>query len=259
MMRAAWAKRRIVLLLGAINLAAALLASEPLSAPLARLIDLRPSAAAIADSADDAPRAELLEDHPELVSAAVEAALLAMLLYGVWSWVAAGGLLADRFVAGCADNARRMLAVGVAGAPLRLIPLAVVGGASLLVGHAFSEVAWIAALTALVAGFLWSLTTVILDRARGLAVRDGTRAWKSVRASLSLARRQPGRTILLALFSGGGFLAVTALQLALTHLTSWSLLALTAGVLGALGRAWFTSATLLAAGDTTVAASARNN
>ena len=114
-----------MLALAALNLALALLASTPLSAPLARFLDDRPAAVAVADAADDGPRLELLQEHPELLSGATESALLALVIGSALSLIVAGGLLSrkddDPFAVACARNARRMLAIGAAGLPLRLL------------------------------------------------------------------------------------------------------------------------------------------
>src|SRR5262249_8501589 len=106
LMGAAWKKlrpRRLsILAMAMLNLIFALLAVAPLSPPLARALDDRPAAAAVADSADDAPRAELLQDHPEIVATALSSGAITLLFWGVLSWIFAGGLLGpDRFVNNC--------------------------------------------------------------------------------------------------------------------------------------------------------------
>jgi hypothetical protein len=246
-----------VLALAALNLALALLASAPLSAPLARLLDDRPAAAAIADSADDGPRLELLQDHPELASTAIESALLALLAGGALSLVVAGGLLSandEPFPLACARHARRMLAVGAAGLPLRFFSLLPVAATWPLAARAntFGGVAASALAGLVVFGAAWSLATVTLDRARGLALaQPELSAWRAVRAALTASRSRFGSTLGLALFSTLGFCGVTALQLTATRAlppAGWgSALALALGVLGAVGRAAFSAVTLFAA------------
>ena len=74
-----------------------------------------------------------------------------------------------------------------------------------------------------------------------------------MRAAVNTSRARFGSTLRLALFSSSGFLGVTALQLAVTRTlppVGWgSTLALTAGVLGAIGRAAFSAVTLFAAAE----------
>src|SRR6185436_16745223 len=176
------------------------------------------AAAAVADAADDGPRAELLDDHPELTALALESGVLALLLWGALSWIAAGGLLSgEKFLHGCVDNARRMLALGVVGLPLRLLALAgplaawaIADGA-----HDFRTVLAGGGVAVIIGGIIWSLATVTLDRARGLALaRPELRPWQALRKGLDASWARRGNTLALALLSGGGFAAVTLLQLA---------------------------------------------
>jgi hypothetical protein len=252
MMRAAWEKLRqrrlAVLALAMGNLILALLATAPLSPPLARALDDRPAAAAVADSPDDGARAELLEDHPELTATALECGALALLLWAAFSAVAAGGLLGDEpFLAGCARHARRMIAVGLMGTPLRLLALLgpLLGWAIIDGAHRFSTVVTGALGALVVGGLLWSMATVIIDRARGLDLPP----WKALKSALS--PRRLGSTFFLALISALGFVLVTSLQLACTH---WlpptalgGVVAFTAAAFGALGRAALSAFVLFAA------------
>ncbi len=246
-----------LLWLASLNLALALAATTPLSAPLARALDLRPAASAVADSADDAPRLELLQDHPELAPSALTAALLALVLWSALSWVACGGLLAaddEPFAVACARHARRMITVGATGLPLRLIALLGPLAAWPLLGdtHSLANLTIGVAVGVVISGVLWSLVTVTLDRARGLALsQPQSSAWRIVRAALTASNRQRGATLALAAFSGLGFLTLSAAQVAATHAlpptNSGAALALTIGVIGAIARAATTAITLLAA------------
>jgi hypothetical protein len=251
-MRAAWERLRrrrlAVLALAMGNLILALLAMAPLSPPLARALDDRPAAAAVADSPDDAARAELLEDHPELTATALECGVLALLLWAAISSVAAGGLLGDEpFLAGCARHARRMIAVSLLGAPLRLLALLgpLLGWAIIDGARGFSTVLAGGLVGLVVAGLLWSMATVTVDRARGHDLSP----WKALKKALSPKRL--GNTFLLALISALGFVLVTSLQLACTH---WlpptvvgGVVAFAAAALGALGRAALSAFVLFAA------------
>jgi hypothetical protein len=237
------------------NLIFALIAVGPLSPILARALDDRPLAAEVADGADDGPRAELLQDHPELQSIGVEGALLALVVWGVLSLVACGGFLGDeRFLAGCLRHGRRMLSVGLVALPLRLLGLAgvLVTLPIIYQAHQFSTVALASLAGLALGGLLWSMVTVTIDRARGKALgRPDLKPWQVLRAGLAASRARLGNTFLLALLSGGGFLLLSAAQLACTH---WlpptavgSLAALVAMVAGALARAALTAWVLLAA------------
>jgi hypothetical protein len=215
-------KHRIAILSLALgNLIFALFAVAPLSPPLAQALDHRPAAMQVADSADDGARAELLEDHPALTAIAVESALLALLVWGALSWIAAGGLLADEhFLLGCARHAGRMLAVGAVGLPLRLLGLAgpLLAWLILDAAHDFTVVVIGVVAGAVAGGGLWSLATVTIDRARGQAIlRPELRPWQALRAGLAASRMRRGNTLRLAAVSGVGFAAVSALQLTATH------------------------------------------
>jgi hypothetical protein len=247
--------RVAILSLAMLNLIFALFAAAPLSVPLAQALDDRPAAAEVADSADDGPRSELLEDHPEISALAVESLGIALVLWGALSWIAAGGLLSDEhFLLGCARHWRRMLAVGAVGLPLRLLALAgpLLAWPILESAHDFAAVLLGAAAGLLVGGGLWCVVTVTLDRARGVALlRPDLKPWQAIRQGMRFSRRRFANTVLLATVSGLGFAAVTGAQLVATHWLPPSLvgsvLAFAAMALGSLGRAWFSAWVLLAA------------
>jgi hypothetical protein len=243
----------IVLVLAAMNLALALAATAPLSAQLAPLLDTRPLASEIVDGADDAPRAELLSDHPELVRATASTALLVLLVWGALSSAAAGGVLGavrdgEPFAAACARHGWRMAKVGACGLLLRLPALVAPAGAWPLLDEArtFSQVVAFSAGPLFAGGALWSLGTVAIDRACGAALADPSlSAWRALRAGLGTSRRRFADTVVLATFSGGGFVLVTLAQFAAAR--ALPPLAMALGVAGALLRATLTAATLLAA------------
>jgi len=249
-------KHRVAILSLALgNLIFALFAVAPLSPPLAQALDNRPAATQVADSADDGARAELLEDHPELTAIAVESALLAFIVWGALSWIAAGGLLADEhFLLGCARHARRMLGVGAVGLPLRLFALVgpFVAWLILDAAHDFTTVVIGVIAGVVVGGGLWSLATVTLDRARGQAIlRPELRPWQAVRAGFDVSRRRRADTLRLAAISGLGFAAVSAVQLTATHwlppTTPGLLVAFTVALGAAICRTTLSAYVLLAA------------
>jgi hypothetical protein len=261
----------LVLALGASNLLVALVATSSLSAALAPLLDRLPGAWSVA-AGDDALAAELLIDHPELITSTVQSMLLAVGVYTVLSWLLAGGVLAAAgldpaerraegargVLAATGRNATRMVAVSAAGLSLRLAPLLLLLATALELGPLARQLAWAGLAAGLVAGALvWgassSLVTAIVDAARGRALAEpALPPWRALGAALQLARRRAGALAAIAAFDALGFAAVTALQLALTELLptrpGWSFALVEAlAVLGAIGRAAVAAIALVAA------------
>ena len=136
------------------------------------------------------------------------------------------------------------MAVGALGLPLRLLGLV---GPLLCIAifgslRDFSGIAIGALIAAGASGLLWSLGTVTLDRASGIAIGDPTlSAWKSLRAAARLARTRFFSTLQLALISGLGFLLLALAQILITQILPatalGSLVALFAAMAGAIARA----------------------
>jgi hypothetical protein len=257
---------RLCVGLGALNLGVALLFTVPFSAALAPLVDTRPAAAAML-AGDDGLAVELVADHPELLRLAAALVLAALLVHllassvaaaGVWQALVAGARGARPFAAACAQHAGRMLALALVALPLRLVPPAAAAGvwfalAPLFGGRGFAALAARASLGALAWGALWSLGTVTVDYACGLALaRPSLPVGRALVGGVRLVRRRPGATARLVALSGGGLLAVTVAG----HALAWPIpLAPAAGfaaltvlrLLTIVARATIAAATLTAA------------
>lgn len=266
------ARPRLLLAVAGLHVAVALLASGPLSATLKPLLDGRPAAAGMMRG-DDGLTIELLADHPEILRVAGASAQASALLYALVSWILVGGLLAaltrdggdDGEARGavavaqaCARHAGRMVRVGLLGVPLRLLPIGVGVGAWFAIGTVahgggLTQVVARAAATALLFGGAWSLTTVAVDYARGVAFADGELpAWRAVARGWKRSLGHFGPAARLAAFSGFGFALSTgaylAIALALPNEPAWSLAVLMLLRLAlVVVRAFFSVSTLAAA------------
>jgi hypothetical protein len=256
----AFARRRwqLVAFLAAVNLALAFAAAGPLSAALTP-IDWLPAARAIVGG-DDGLALELANEHPELFRVAGAGAWIALTLNGLFFWILAGGLLdpGAGVIAGAAKNARLMLKIGALGLLVRLACAGLAGAAWFAVkplwdDQGFGELLLGLATVALVAGAAWSLGTVAIDRARGLALRDPSLpAWRALGRGLRRLRQR--RMLAIAAFSGLGWLALTlayhTIAYALPNAPSWAFaLLMLLRALVAFGRAFVTVVALVAAGS----------
>jgi hypothetical protein len=256
----AFARRRwqLVAFLAAINLALAFAAAQPLSAALAP-IDWLPAARALVGG-NDSFGIELANEHPELFRVAGAGAWMAMVLNGLFFWILAGGLLDPQHgvIAGAARNARRMLKIGALGLLVRLLCVGVAVAGWFAVkplwdDKGFGELVLAFAIAGLIAGAAWSLGSVAIDCARGLALRDPSLSvWRALGRGLRrLARR---RLLAVAAFSGFGWLALTigyhAIAGSLPNAPEWSFtLLMLLRALVAFGRAFVTVVALVAAGS----------
>jgi hypothetical protein len=248
------AKRSAIVFLAAANFLIAFLAAAPLSPSLGRALDDRPIAGAVADAADDGPRAELLEDHPEISAIAIETGFLAVALWWISSWIFVGGILSEEFLVGCARHWKRMLAVGALGTLLRLpaligplVSIPIFSTAKNFPGLLAGSLVALA-----VGGLFWSLATVTIDRASGIAIREPSlSAWRALRTAARATRTNFPQTLQVALLSGCGFLALAGLQILITQSLPATALGSLFGVLtamaGALLRAGLSVYVVLAA------------
>jgi hypothetical protein len=265
----------LILFLAVLNLGVALLCTEPLSATLQGPLDLRPAATSLISGGDDGLVAELVTDHPELVRVAALSGRATLLVYGVLSWLLAGGLLGvlggagprgpRAFLVAVGEHAVGMLKIGGLGLGLRLVAIAVgVGGwfalKPLWYGHGLVALVLVHALDLALFGLSWSLGSVALDYARGLQV--GEPALSSGRAlwhGLRLVWQEPAATVRLVAGSAAGFVLLSGvshgLGLLLPTAPGWSALLLVVVRLGvAFGRAYVTTAVLFGAALTAQAA-----
>jgi hypothetical protein len=266
--RRTMARPKLLAALVGVHVAIALLASGPLHATLAPLLDHRPAAARLLGG-DDGLYGELFGDHPEILRVAGASAQGAALLYGLLAWILAGGVLAAlagddpavgtvAVTAACARRAGRMVRVGLGGLIVRVAPILVAVGVGFaadkwLTGGGFARQVLVGVAVLVVAGGAWSFATVAIDYARALAFFDETvKPWRCVWRGFKLALRRAPETALYAAFSGLGFALSTALYLAvalaLPNEPTWAAALLMVLRLAlAFARAFFTVATLTAA------------
>jgi hypothetical protein len=264
----------VVLVLAACNLAVALYGAAPLSGVLAPLVDQRPAASRMVDDPDDYLAAELLEDRPEVVTATLQTALVLLLAWGPFSWIVAGSVLHAyglgtpgtemHPLSASARHARRLLAVGALGLPLRLVPLAAPAAAWLVLRplshtHGLAALVWGLTAAGAVGAALWSLTTVALDCARGFAVASPTLLpYQAVLRGLWVVRRRPLATLRLAALSAVGLAASLAVEHGVIALVPGSVgVGALATAAGALARTTLTAAVLVAAAQLARAAQVR--
>ena len=254
------------------NIGLALLLSSPLSAMLSELLDLRPAASAMLQNGDDGLAVELLTDHPELNLGAAAAAASGALLYGLFSWILSGGVLAalvldgerrargaHQVLAASAQRAGRMITLGLFGVRLRLIPL-VIGGVGMMLmraivkGRSFPQSSLTVMITLVIAGVAWSAVSVAIDYARGLSLDDPqTRSWRLLARGLKLALTRRTATLQLIAFSMAAWLAVGVLYFTLAnHIPVLFVLTLLR-LLAVVARAAITATTLTAAARVAVA------
>lgn len=225
----------LVVVLAIFHLAVARLAALPLSASLAPVLDNRPAASKLF-TGDDELAGELLSDHPALAQVGLSSAQAAALGWALVYWILAGGILTQLggetesetrgigpLLGASGTHAIRMILVGLCGLLVRLVPLGL-GAAAWFALRPFSRGGGFGSLfatglaAASVFGIFWSLTTVALDYARAIALLEPKlRAYRAVGRGLRLALGRLRATLLLALFSGGGFLVTGAIVRAISH------------------------------------------
>jgi hypothetical protein len=213
--------------LAVLNIGLTAVLSTPLSVMLQDLLDMRPAASVMVGSGDTGLLAELLTDHPDLIRVAAVSAGAGALLYGLLSWVLAGGVLAalaldgDRRARGAAEvlaesvrRAGRMVKIGLLGLPLRIVP-GLIGLCAMLLmravvtGRTFQPMSIVVAATMVVAAVAWAAVSVVLDYARGLSLDDAqTWSWRLVVRGLKLAWTRRVATLQLIAFSMAAWLAV---------------------------------------------------
>jgi hypothetical protein len=256
---------RLWLLLSALNVLFSSLLVAPLSVALAAHLDLRPAATPMV-AGDDGLWFELLTDHPELVSLAVGALGAGALVWGVFSWIFAGGVLGALAVDGerralgaaqvlevTARSAPRMLVLGALGLPLRIVPLGIGVGAfmalrSVLKAQTFGPLSVVAMAALVLFAVLWTAISIAIDYARGLSL-DDTKAksvvlvWRGIK--LALTRRSA--TLQLVAFSIAAWLAVGVVYYWLADHVSALLILTMVRMLSVVARTAITLTTLLAA------------
>jgi hypothetical protein len=235
-LHSAWARLKaqpqLLALLWAAHLIVVFAATRPFDAALSASLDHRPAAWALLRG-DDGLLGELLSDHPALPAAAASGAQVAMLLWGLASWILAGGILAwfararggtlTLVIGSSVAHAVRMLMVGAAGLLLRIVPL-LAGGLVLAVlrpmyhDKGWSQLVATGSLLVLVVAVSWAWVSVTIDYARLLVVADAQlNVFRALGRATKLAlraRRSTGSVVLFSLVVQG---AVTGLQTLLFH------------------------------------------
>ena len=224
--RRVWARPWLLAALALTNIGLALLLSTPLSATLSTLLDHRPAAAAMA-AGDDGLWFEFLTQHVDVAVIATVALMWGVILYGLFSWVLDGGVLAalaldgDRRARGggevlreSARRAGRMVKIGLLGLVLRVIPLGLgalaYAVAHLLIkGRTFQPDLTTAMLALVAAALAWTAVSVAIDYARGLSLDDPkTRSWRLVARGVKLLFQRRTASLQLVAFSMAAWLAV---------------------------------------------------
>jgi hypothetical protein len=196
------------------------LALWPLGVGLSRLVDLRP-ATALLTHGDDTLLGELLDDHPELALLGVALLVTIGALWLLGGWLLGGALLdvtvlrprrGVRFVVDSAvSHAPRLLAFGLTGVVLRMLPPAV-GLFSLVAMGSLNRAGSVSSTRALlVAGAVvacaWAALSVALHIGRLLLLGSSLSVRACLAVGLQAAWSTPRPVAALALVSlGGGLL-----------------------------------------------------
>jgi hypothetical protein len=243
--RRVWARPWLLMALALTNIGLAVLMSAPLSSMLATLLDHRTAATAMA-AGDDALWIELLGDHSAIMAVASVALAGGVIVYGLFSWILDGGVLAalaldgDRRARGggavlaqSAERAGRMIKLGLLGTLLRLIPLGIGAIAygiahAVIKGRTFQPNMMTSMLALAVAAVAWTKISVAIDYARGLSLEDPqTRSWRLLARGVKLLWQRRAASLQLVAFSMAAWLAVGVIYwLVAGHLAALVLLTL---------------------------------
>jgi hypothetical protein len=243
--RRVWARPWLLMALALTNVGLAVVMSAPLSAMLSTLLDHRPAAAGMV-AGDDGLWFEFLFDHADLAAVASVAVAGGVILYGLFSWILDGGVLAalaldgDRRARGggavlaqSAERAGRMIKLGLLGTLLRLIPLGIGAIAygiahAVIKGRTFQPNMMTSMLALAVAAVAWTKISVAIDYARGLSLEDPqTRSWRLLARGVKLLWQRRAASLQLVAFSMAAWLAVGVIYwLVAGHLAALVLLTL---------------------------------
>jgi hypothetical protein len=267
--RRVWARPWLLMALALTNIGLAVLMSAPLSSMLATLLDHRTAATAMA-AGDDALWIELLGDHSAIMAVASVALAGGVIIYGLFSWILDGGVLAalaldgERRAVGArgvlaqsATRAGRMVKLGLMGTLLRVVPLLFGGAAygiarAVIKGRTFQPNLMTSMLALAAAALAWTAVSVAIDYARGLSLDDSqTRSWRLLARGVRLLFTRRAATLQLVAFSMAAWLAVGVLYwLIAGHLSGIGLLTLVR-LFAVVARVAITMTTLTAAARVT--------
>jgi hypothetical protein len=226
--RRVWARPWLLAALALTNVGLAMVLSAPLSAMLAVLLDQRPAAERMA-AGDDGLLVAFFTQHLDVAVVASVAAGAGVVLYGLFSWIMDGGVLAalavdgDRRARGAAEvlheaarRAGRMVKLGLLGIVLRVVPVgfgAVAYGVAHAVvkGRTFQPNMMVSMLSLAAAALAWTAMSVAVDYARGMSLAEaaeGTRSWVLVVRGVKMLWTRRGATLQLVAFGVAGWLAV---------------------------------------------------
>jgi hypothetical protein len=243
--RRVWARPWLLMALALVNVGWSFLLSVPMSATLANLIDHRTAATAMA-AGDDGLLFEFLTDHLEVAILAMVSTSVGVLVYGLWSWILDGGVLAalaiegDRSARGAAEvlaesarRAGRMVKLGLFGTLLRVVPLLFGGLAYALArmvikGRTFQPNLTTSMFSLVAAAVAWTAASIAIDYARGLSLDDpNTKSWRLLARGVKLLFVRGSATLQLIAFSMAAWLAVGVLYWVMAgHIGSLTLLTL---------------------------------
>jgi hypothetical protein len=215
---------------------------------------------------DDGLWIEFLASHREAAAVASVALGGAVLLYGLFSWILDGGVLAALALDGerrargggevlreSAQRARRMLTLGLFGTLLRIIPLALGGLAyaiahALISGRTYQPMLMTSMLSLAATALAWTSVSVAIDYARGLSLDDPkTRSWRLLAGGLKLLFQRRAATLQLVAFPIAAWLAVAVIYgLVASHISALPLLTLVR-LFAVVARVAITTTTLTAA------------